>query len=242
MGEKDRGLRRVRNVAGGVFLGLAFLAADSGVVAPIVNSQNVFRPNPSQPVAADVIKISEPAPIELVDPSPTSAPEAIPSPVPTQEPIITNMFNSFWMPDIPKLDKPINVNHLGCNEGVIPDKSMEVWSSGCAGPNNLFIMAHADGAFGPLREAYNAQKLRIGEIAYYTDAVGQLYAYEVVSVDHPTTTDWGKGSSWAGTSTMVMTLDTCDDGPVKGDSAYRIIVRLVPTQIPSDWQQTLAEK
>jgi sortase (surface protein transpeptidase) len=75
--------------------------------------------------------------------------------------------------------------------------------------------------------------LKNGEIAYYTDGIGEEYAYEVAWVDHPAVKEWGKGSSWAETPTPVITLITCDDGTVVGDDAYRIIVRLVPTQIPT---------
>jgi hypothetical protein len=96
-------------------------------------------------------------------------------------------------------------------------------------------MGHAYGVFKPIYEAYHHQDklaLKVGDIAYYTDGIGELYAYKEVSVDNPTVKDFGKGSSWAATPTPVITLDTCDNENGGRDN-YRIIVRLVPTQIPS---------
>ncbi len=169
--------------------------------------------------------------------TPTQALEATLSPSPTEKPIFTTSAYDFWMPDIHMNQTSVGV--LGCGEGILPN-SKDIFSSGCSGQNNLFLVGHAYDVFKPLRDAYHSELLKIGQIAYYTDGIGVLHAYEVVSIDHPTITEWGKGSWWADTPTKVMTLNTCDDGEVAGDNAYRIIVRLVPTQVPSDWQEIIS--
>jgi hypothetical protein len=127
---------------------------------------------------------------------------------------------------------------LDCGE-VLPDAT-HLYSFGCAGENNLFLQGHAYGILESLRFAYIHNLLEVGEMAYYTDGIGEEFAYKIAWVDHPAVAEWGKGSSWAATPTPVITLDTCDDGTkiVNGKTvpdldAYRIIVRLVPTEIPT---------
>jgi hypothetical protein len=128
---------------------------------------------------------------------------------------------------------------LYCGE-VLPDAT-ELFFSGCAGANNLFIQGHAYGIFESLRYAYIHGLLKIDEIAYYTDGNGKTSAYKIAWVDHPTVAEFGDGSAWEATEESVITLDTCDDGTkvVNGKvvvvpDAYRIIVRLVPIISPTE--------
>jgi hypothetical protein len=178
------------------------------------------------------------------------------SPSPTQEPVFIDCSYCFWMPDLPpppsenpdlppppseypNLNKPTQIKDWACGEGLLPN-AIDIFSSGCAGTNNIFLMGHAYGVFWQLRYAYNHSLLKDRAIAYYTDGSGEEHAYQLDWVDHPTEAEAGKGSSWAATPTPVITLYTCDDytqtangkDTVLARDAYRIVVRLVPTQIP----------
>jgi hypothetical protein len=99
------------------------------------------------------------------------------------------------LPNFSDLNKPTPVKPVDCGE-ILPDAT-EIFSSGCAGENNLFLQGHAYGIFEPLRYAYTHDLLKKGAIAYYTNGIGQEFTYEVAWVDHPTVEEWGKGSSWA---------------------------------------------
>jgi hypothetical protein len=59
--------------------------------------------------------------------------------------------------------------------------------------------------------------------ATYIDANGASHAYRLAWVQHLPIAEWGKGAVWAGTSSPIITLQTCDGA----NDEYRIIVRFV---------------
>jgi hypothetical protein len=187
-----------------------------------------FVPIPTQTVTLEPTLASTTEPTLEPTPSLSPTPES-------QTPILTDASNHFWMPS---LGINASVGALDCGGamgGSLPN-AKDIFSSACSGgSDNLFFMGHAYGVFKPIYEAYHHQDkltLKVGDIAYYTDGVGELYAYKEISVSNPTLKDFGKGSSWAATPTPVITLDTCDNEK-GGKNNYRIIIRFVPTQIPS---------
>lgn len=125
--------------------------------------------------------------------------------------------NHAW---IPSLGINRAVEFFPCSRTKPPGHQLYRW--GCAGANNIYLMAHAATVFKPLHDAYVSGRLRVGMEAYYADANGRVTRY-AVSYWKVVKPDGDVGWAFAAQSTPSMTLQTC----VGADSAYRLVVRLV---------------
>ena len=124
--------------------------------------------------------------------------------------------NHFW---IPLLDMSYRVYPFECTRTRDPDNYIYRW--GCAGTNNIYILGHAYGVMKPLHDLYVAGKLKVGMVAIYADAAGNVHWYRVTTwrVVDPTEAAW----AIADQPVPSMTLQTC----VGKDGQYRLNVRLV---------------
>jgi hypothetical protein len=113
--------------------------------------------------------------------------------------------NHLWLPSL-GIDEPIH--HWSCTRsGILADV---VYSWGCAGSNNEYLMGHAFGVFDRLYAAYPG-RLQPGSLAWVADANGNLIRYRLhwavtMTKKHAWTT--GKWV-FARTVTPVLTLQTC---------------------------------
>ena len=125
--------------------------------------------------------------------------------------------NHVW---IPSLGINRSVEFFPCARTKPPGHQLYRW--GCAGANNVYLMAHAATVFKPLHDAYVSGRLRVGMEAIYADGSGRVtrYAVSYWKVVRP---DGDVGWAFSAQSTPSMTLQTC----VGADSAYRLVVRLV---------------
>ena len=124
--------------------------------------------------------------------------------------------NHVWIPSL-GINKA--VQSFPCSRSRPPDAGVYRW--GCAGRNNVYLLAHAWSTFKPLHDAYVRGTLRKGMRVWYADGGGRVHAYSVIwwRVTPPTTAaSW----AWASLSSPGMTLQTC----VGANSAYRLMVRL----------------
>ncbi len=110
------------------------------------------------------------------------------------------------------------VSWFSCSRSRPPDYMVYRW--GCAGPNNIYLFAHAGGPFRRLHDLYVQGRLRKGMTVSYADAGGHVHRYSVAwwRVVLPT----AGGFAYAGQARPSMTLQTCV-GPHDRD---RLIVRL----------------
>jgi hypothetical protein len=125
--------------------------------------------------------------------------------------------NHVW---IPSLRVNRSVQSFPCSRSRPPDAGVYRW--GCAGSNNVYLLAHAWSTFKPLHDAYVGHRLRKGMKVWYADGAGRVRAYAVAwwRVVAPTTAaSW----AWASQSRPSMTLQTC----VGANSRYRLMVRLL---------------
>ena len=125
--------------------------------------------------------------------------------------------NHMWMPS---LGINAGVQSFPCSRSTPPGAGAYRW--GCAGTNNVYLMAHAWSTFRPLHDAYVTGRLRTGMRAWYADGAGTVHQYSVAwwRLTAPTTAaSW----AWAAQSRPSMTLQTC----VGANSQYRLMVRLV---------------
>ena len=143
---------------------------------------------------------------------PTSAPPKVTA---APKPTYTGR-NRFW---IPSLDMSYRVYPFECTRTRDPDNYVYRW--GCAGTNNVYILGHAYGVMKPLHDLYVAGKLKVGMVAIYADAAGNVHWYRVTTwrVVAPTEAAW----AIADQPVPSMTLQTC----VGKDGQYRLNVRLV---------------
>jgi hypothetical protein len=125
--------------------------------------------------------------------------------------------NHVW---IPSLGINRAVEFFPCARTKPPGHQLYRW--GCAGANNVYLMAHAATVFKPLHDAYVNGRLRVGMEAIYADGNGRVTRY-TVSYWKVVKPDGDVGWAFAAQSTPSMTLQTC----VGADSAYRLVVRLV---------------
>jgi hypothetical protein len=95
-----------------------------------------------------------------------------------------------------------------------------IYRWGCAGRNNIYLLAHAWAAFKPLHDAYVLGRLRKGMAVVHADARGRITTYRVRfwRVVSPVGASW----AYAPQSRRSMTLQTC----VGSRSQYRLVVRL----------------
>jgi hypothetical protein len=124
--------------------------------------------------------------------------------------------NHVWIPAL-RIDR--RVAAFPCSRTTPPGNSIYRW--GCAGRNNVYLLAHAATAFKPLHKAYVNGKLRKGMRVHYADNAGRVRTYKVSfwKVVSPGGAEW----AYAAQSKPSMTLQTC----VGPDSSRRLIVRLV---------------
>ncbi|HEX8025961.1 MAG TPA: sortase, partial [Candidatus Limnocylindrales bacterium] len=122
--------------------------------------------------------------------------------------------NHLW---IPALGISRSVVWFPCSRSREPGQAVYRW--GCAGRNNVYLFAHAGGAFQALHDAYLSGKLRVGMVATYANAAGHVTHYRVTAwkVVSPSDISWSSSLRHLG-----MTLQTC----VGTNNAYRLDVRL----------------
>jgi sortase (surface protein transpeptidase) len=168
---------------------------------------------PAAPVAAP-----KPAPAKTtpkMQPKPAGA-AAPPKPVSRPAKPVYKGRNHLW---IPALGVNRSVGWYPCGAAKAPGLGVYRW--GCAGANNVYLLAHAYAAFRSLHDAYVSGRLRKGMRVIYADASAHVRTY-VVMWWRLTTPDNG-GFAYAAQSRPSMTLQTC----VGARSQYRLIVRLV---------------
>jgi sortase (surface protein transpeptidase) len=179
------------------------------------------RPLSARAVAA---KIAQPkaAPKPKATPKPKAAPKPKPArvtPRPVTRVTVGSAYkgrNHAW---IPAIGVNRSVGWYACGATKAPGLGLYRW--GCAGANNVYLLAHAYSAFRGLHDAYVSGRLRKGMRATYADPSGRVRTYAVVWW-RLTTPDNG-AFAYAAQSRPSMTLQTC----VGARSQYRLIVRLV---------------
>ena len=84
--------------------------------------------------------------------------------------------------------------------GRAPVPRWGTWRWGCAGVNNIYVMAHNPGVFTPILD------LRAGDIVQYGDPSGRIHTYRVSSTTIVSNTQmWPLGA----TPSSSLTLQTC---------------------------------
>jgi sortase (surface protein transpeptidase) len=188
---------------------MAIELADAARLAKPVTVQPVAKPKPivqSKPRVASVAR-----PRVTTHKTTTTRPH-VAAPVYTYRGT-----NHVW---IPSLGINRAVYSYPCSRTTTPGYVVYRW--GCAGTNNVYLMAHAGGPFAALNNAYYSGRLRVGMKVMYANSSGVVHTYSVSwwRVVLPTTAaSW----AWASLSRPSMTLQTC----VGANSAYRLMVRLV---------------
>lgn len=122
-----------------------------------------------------------------------------------------------WIPSL-GIDRPVHL--FPCPRQQPPDDLIYSW--GCAGENNVYLLGHAQSVFRPLHDAYVAGRLSEDLTVVYADDHGIFHVYRVAwwRLTRPTPdANW----AWAPQDRPSMTLQTC----VGADSEYRLMVRLV---------------
>ncbi|HET7677083.1 MAG TPA: hypothetical protein VFK38_04455 [Candidatus Limnocylindrales bacterium] len=130
--------------------------------------------------------------------------------------------NHFWFPAL-RIDQ--SVYSFPCSRSRAPDNLVYRW--GCAGANNVYLMAHSYGKFRPLASAYYRGALRKGMLVAYADPSGRTRTYRLAwwKTARPTTAaSW----AWAAQSVSSLTLQTC----VGANSEYRLFVRFTEISRP----------
>jgi hypothetical protein len=130
--------------------------------------------------------------------------------------------NRFWYP---KLGINQSVYWFPCSRSREPDNLVYRW--GCAGANNVYLMAHAWGKFSALNRAYYNHTLRAGQLVVYADGNGRTHYYRLAwwKTARPTTSaSW----AWAAQSRSALTLQTC----IGANSEYRLFVRFYEVAKP----------
>jgi hypothetical protein len=125
--------------------------------------------------------------------------------------------NHVW---IPALKISAGIQSFPCSRTRRPDAGVYRW--GCAGRNNVYLLAHAWSTLKPLHDAYVGGRLRAGMKVWYADGSGRVREYSVAwwRVVAPTSAaSW----AWAAQTRPSMTLQTC----VGANSQYRLMVRLL---------------
>lgn len=168
----------------------------------------------AEPVAAAPAKVA-------------TAPKAAPKPkaatsAPHAGPVVYAGHNRFWFPSL-----GINQSVYGyaCSSSAPPGPQVYRW--GCAGANNVYLLAHAGGRFAPLHDAYVAGRLKTGMLAIYADSAGHVHYYRLqwVKVTAPlASSHW----AWDPQPVSSLTLQTC----LGAQSQWRIFVRFVEVPKP----------
>jgi hypothetical protein len=82
--------------------------------------------------------------------------------------------NHFWFPS---LGINQSVYSFPCSRSKAPGNVVYRW--GCAGSNNVYLMAHDFGKFYPLYKAYKNGRLRKGMLAVYAGPNGRTHFYRL---------------------------------------------------------------
>lgn len=222
--------------------------ASSGVAE--LAARPSVSPTASSPIAAF------PAPLRTVEPTvPPAEPEVQPSatipPVPTGRPVADTPKaevksvakapsaspkstsakkpsykgkNMFWYP---ALGIKASIKGYGCQYGGNPKgigRGLYTW--GCSGKNNTYLLAHAYSTFHPIQIGYHTGRLKKGGLVYYADAKGKVTRYKVAWIKRIPLKTWktSQFGYFAAMDRKTLTLQTCDGSR----SQYRIVVRLYP--------------
>ncbi len=123
--------------------------------------------------------------------------------------------NHFWYP---ALGISASVAWFPCSRSEEPGNAVYRW--GCAGSNNVYLMAHAWGHFNALNRAYYNGALQVGQTAVYADNDGRIHYYRLdfLRTGPPTA---AQSWAWAAQSRPSMTLQTC----IGANSEGRLFVR-----------------
>ena len=227
-------------------------SAPAAVLAPVAPAAQEIAPAAAQPLAsaadptpwarpsamavelADAARVAKPVTVQpvakpkpVVQSKPRAASVARPratthQTTTTRPPVAAAVYayrgtNHVW---IPSLGINRAVYSYPCSRTTTPGYVVYRW--GCAGTNNVYLMAHAGGPFAALASAYYSGRLRVGMKVMYANSSGVVHTFSVIwwKVVLPTTAaSW----AWASLSRPSMTLQTC----VGANSAYRLMVRLV---------------
>jgi hypothetical protein len=110
------------------------------------------------------------------------------------------------------------VRAFPCSRTSAPGMAVYRW--GCAGANNIYLLAHAGGPFGRLHDLYVSGRLRRGMSVVYADGAGRIHRFVVRwwRVVLPTRGEF----AYAALPSSSMTLQTC----VGAGDRYRLVVRL----------------
>jgi hypothetical protein len=125
--------------------------------------------------------------------------------------------NRMWYP---ALGISQSVSWFPCSRSRAPDNYVYRW--GCAGSNNVYLMAHAWGKFNPLYRAYYSGRLARGQLLVYADNSGRVHRYRLSwwrTYPPLTSASW----AWASLARSSATLQTC----VGPNSSMRLFVRFV---------------
>jgi hypothetical protein len=122
--------------------------------------------------------------------------------------------NRFWFPS---LGINQSVSWFPCSRSTAPGNAVYRW--GCAGSNNVYLMAHDFGRFYPLYKAYKNGRLRDGMLAVYNGPNGNTHYYRL-SFYRVVAPDGDVGWAYASQSQPSLTLQTCVSGGAK-----RLVVR-----------------
>ncbi|MFI5262149.1 MAG: hypothetical protein ACHQZR_06330 [Candidatus Limnocylindrales bacterium] len=130
--------------------------------------------------------------------------------------------NHFWFPAL-----GINQAVYGypCSSSAPPGPQVYRW--GCAGADNVYLLAHAGGKFAPVHDAYVGHRLKAGMLAIYADGAGHVHYYRLqwVKVTAPlASSHW----AWDPQPVSSLTLQTC----LGAQSQWRIFVRFVEVPKP----------
>ncbi len=129
--------------------------------------------------------------------------------------------NHFWFPSL-----GINqaVYWFPCSRSQGPGNVVYRW--GCAGANNVYLMAHDFGKFYPLYRAYRNGRLHKGMLAVYAGPNGHTHYYRL-SFYRVVAPDGDVGWAYASQSRSALTLQTCVSG-----GKMRLVVRFYEVSKP----------
>ncbi|MET1232452.1 MAG: hypothetical protein ABWY52_06345 [Candidatus Limnocylindrales bacterium] len=129
--------------------------------------------------------------------------------------------NHFWFPS---LGINQSVYSFPCSRSKAPGNVVYRW--GCAGSNNVYLMAHDFGKFYPLYKAYQNGRLKKGMLAVYAGPNGRTHYYRL-SFYRVVRPDGDVGWAYASTSRSALTLQTCVSG-----GKMRLVVRFYEVSKP----------
>jgi hypothetical protein len=172
-------------------------------------------------LAAETAAVVAPAKVAPAPKAATLKPKAT-APVSHAGPVVYAGRNHFWFPSL-----GINQAVYGypCDSSAPPGPQVYRW--GCAGADNVYLLAHAGGKFAPLHDAYVAGRLKAGMLAIYADSAGHVHYYRLqwVKVTAPlASSHW----AWDPQPVSSLTLQTC----LGAQSQWRIFVRFLEVAKP----------